>query len=61
MRLRTLTGRYAGEIREYDAPVGLSALRAGTAERVDIKPPLAEPHIPAAVKVDYRRQKSYRR
>lgn len=38
MRLRTTAGRYAGEIREYDLPVGLAALRAGTAERLDAAP-----------------------
>lgn len=39
MRLRTLAGRYAGEIRDYHTPVGLNALRSGTAARVEDPPP----------------------
>jgi hypothetical protein len=35
MRLRTLAGAYAGQIREYGIVTGLAALRSGTAEPID--------------------------
>lgn len=34
MRLRCLAGAYAGQIQDYGSVAGLSALRAGTAERL---------------------------
>lgn len=38
MRLRTLAGAHAGQIRDYPYAVGMSALRTGMAERVDEVP-----------------------
>jgi hypothetical protein len=35
MRLRTVAGAYAGQIRDYDYLAGQAALRTGTAERLD--------------------------
>jgi len=35
MRLRTLAGAYAGQVRDYDPVAGLAALRSGTAEALD--------------------------
>ena len=37
MILRTLAGRYAGELRDYALPVALAAIRSGTAELPVIK------------------------
>lgn len=47
MRLRTLAGAYAGEIREYSHQAGRSALAAGTAEPMEspsIRPAVAQQH-----------------
>ena len=38
MRLRTLAGASAGEIRDYDGAAGLAALRTGMAEHVEPSP-----------------------
>lgn len=45
MRLRTLAGAYAGQIRDYGAVAGLAALRSGTAESLDA-PRAREPQVP---------------
>lgn len=49
MLLRTLAGRYAGEIREYPFHVGQDALRSGTAARLDDPPPAALDVVAAPV------------
>lgn len=38
MRLRSLVGPYAGQVRDYSTTVGLAALRSGTAVRLDDQP-----------------------
>lgn len=43
MRLRTLAGAYAGQVRDYSTEVGCKALRSGTAERVIEAGPLTPP------------------
>lgn len=35
MRLRTVAGAYAGQIRDYSTAVGFAALRSGTAALID--------------------------
>lgn len=54
MRLRALAGAYAGQIRDYSTPVGLAALRSGTAEPVDAVPArsVATPPVPTPVSAD---------
>jgi hypothetical protein len=39
MLLRTVGGRYAGQVRDYDLPAALAALKVGTAVRVTAEPP----------------------
>lgn len=48
MRLKTLAGAYAGQVRDYSTVTGLAALRSGTAVRLEgeIAPP------PASVTAD---------
>jgi hypothetical protein len=48
MRLRTTAGRYAGQVRDYDLPCGLRALKAGTAEPVETPDTHTIPAPPAA-------------
>lgn len=54
MRLRALAGAYAGQIRDYSTPVGLAALRSGTAEPLDAMParPVATSPVLAPVSGD---------
>lgn len=50
MRLRATAGRYAGLVRDYSYSAGVSALGAGTAERVraeDLSPPVPPEIAPA--------------
>jgi hypothetical protein len=47
MRLRTLAGAYAGQVRDYSTATGLAALRTGMAERVDAPPSVVRTHAAA--------------
>jgi len=46
MRLRTLAGAYAGEVRNYSLTAARAALRTGTAERLEGDLPPPAPFVP---------------
>lgn len=61
MRLRCLAGAYAGQIRDYSTPVGLAALRSGTAAPLEAAVPAPKKVVavvtpPATVGADKRRK-----
>lgn len=62
MKLLTLAGAYAGQIRDYDGPAGLAALRTGTAKRLDepgaigaVTPQASQPAVVTTTKRQPRR------